>query len=177
MLPFREIWIDQEDFDDPEPEGIVLGVGAFLSWAMDECLLDEGDFPAEALHSYWADGYVCEVANGGHKQFARNTGLSDEAMRNCELGLLAIGEPEALDSFREFKRIVADPKIARDLIDEPDYRRQPEEIRMLDGIDIFKHRAAHANWLRSLSILRVMDEEELERRKEEFARSLNADPQ
>ncbi len=123
-MKIREIWVSKEDFDDPDPEGLVLGVGGFAVWAMDECGLGPDDFPAVALQSYWADQYLGEVMNGGHKQFAHNTRLSVEAMTNTERGLEAFGEVEALATFRSFKAIVANPAIARNLI-ETTIKRSP----------------------------------------------------
>lgn len=164
----NEIWITQEDFEDDDPEGIVLGTGEFAAWAMDECLLNEGDFPGQALEVYWADRYASEVFNGGHKQFARNTGLHEEAMRNCEAGLEAMGATEALQDFRAFKEIVANRAVADELISHGDYTNQPQAIRSLRGPDIFEFRELCATWIRSLPNLRKLPEEELEAEKARF---------
>lgn len=173
-MKLLEIWIAQEDFDDPDPEGMVLGVGGFASWAMDDCGLEPGDFPEAALQSYWADRYLSEVMNGGHKQFARNTGLSPEAMINTERGLEVIGDAQALATFRRFKTFVADAAAARALMDDADYRNKSEAIREIDGQspDIEDVRVRHAAWLRTLPNLKVMPAEKLEEKMLAFEQAL-----
>lgn len=166
---FTEIWVAKEAFNNTEDnEPIVLSAGEFLQFAMDECLLKEGEFPVEALRTYWVDNYLGQVTNGGHLQFAINSeDVRKEAMKHTEGGLKAMEATVQLDAFRKFKKAMKRSDVAF-LIEAGDFN-PPDDVFELDNLVHWDElRSKNATWLRTLPNLRLLPLAKLQEEKRSY---------
>jgi hypothetical protein len=154
---------DEAIADDVE---LVQAVVDYVNRLRNECLLTPGEYPEEADWSYYADYYLSQVNNGGHRQYAHNSGLAPAALRDCRLGLQAMGALDYLAIFDEFLEIVSEEKTGPDealpeglLPHDP--RFDPLDKRFFALKDMLARNAA---WLRTLSLLKPLPPAELDAR-------------
>lgn len=100
-----DILVPADAIDDDE--ALIQGVIDFVN-RLRECLIVSDEYPAEADWSYWADYYFAQVSNGGHEQYAHNSGLAAVTLRDCRLGLHAMGAIEYLEIFDAFLDAIAE---------------------------------------------------------------------
>lgn len=62
------------------------------------------ELPVEAFWSYHTDYYLAQVNNGGHGQFARNSGWTDAVNADIRNGLRAMTLSSTEEIFSEFER-------------------------------------------------------------------------
>jgi hypothetical protein len=79
----------------------------FVNHALRNCQYERGELPQEALWAYHVDYYVAQVNNGGHGQFAHNSGWEDFVLADIRQGLRAIAAGEALEMFETFLTFAA----------------------------------------------------------------------
>ena len=129
-------------------------------------MLAEGQYlrdelPREAFIAHHLDYYVGQVNNGGHAQFAGNSGWRAEVNADIRDGLALIGEQAAAAIFAECERIAAEqPKAFAKAAEGCGFAGTWQLMEALDtafyagpGKSI---PAANAAWLRRLPIVRVV---------------------
>lgn len=143
---------DYADYD------IASGVVGFVNDMLGKAQYRRDELPREAFMAYHVDYYVAQVNNGGHAQFAGNSGWKAEVNADIRDGLAAIGEHEAAANFAAFERFAEE---------RPEAFAQAAEGCGFDGT--WKHTeafddafftgptksivAANAAWLRRLPII------------------------
>ena len=138
-------------------EGLVYGVVDYVNRVQQDARLMPGEYPEEASWAYCADYYLAQVNNGGHGQYAHNSRMGSRGLRDCRLGLEAMGATENLEIFDAFLKIMsADDDRAHGIREGSGFGDIDPEISDLDdrffelGYTILERNAA---WLRTLPIL------------------------
>jgi transcriptional regulator with XRE-family HTH domain len=106
-LLIDKIWIDEAVLDSGSPRDVVQAVVDFVNGAMEIALVVPGEFPRQALFVYHMDYYIAQVNNGGHAQFAFNSGMNPQTLSNIENGLKAIEAKDLLCIFKDFCSAIA----------------------------------------------------------------------
>lgn len=154
--------------EDEDKYALIQAVIDFVNWAFNEVALIPGEFPVEALSSYFADYYVAQVLNGGHAQFISNSDYGEVTVRLASLGLKAMGAGsyQAINQeMLDFMAAAPEP-LKQTLIG--DY--SPRVAPLLDDLDTRfylagkkeEYYAAHRRWLESLPCLRPLGPSDLE---------------
>lgn len=99
VAPVTSIIIPQSSFDNADTHSVPMAVVDFVNFMMREAMYRRNEIPNEALLSYHVDYYLAQVNNGGHGQFAGNSGWQEATIVDIQYGLLAMGLDEALEVF------------------------------------------------------------------------------
>lgn len=148
---------------------LVATVVDFVNWAIGPAYLVYGEIVAEAFWSYHADYYLAQVNNGGHGQFAHNSGMSEQTLDNCRRGLAAMGATDYVAIFDEFMAIMnGDPRRARAIQDRSGFGDVDPAIRLLDKrfSNLGNMTTLNAAWLRTLPVLRSLPDDRLTAERE-----------
>jgi hypothetical protein len=143
---------------------LVATVVDFVNWAIGPAHLVFGEVVAEAFWSYHADYYLAQVNNGGHGQFAHNSGMSEQTFDNCRRGLVAMGANDYVAIFDEFMALVkGDPRRAKAIQDGSGFGQIDRAIKLLDKrfLALGNMTRLNAAWLRTLSVLRSLPNDRL----------------
>ena len=147
----------REDYDLP------TGVVMFVNDMLEAFYLPE-ELPREAMVAYYLDYYVAQVNNGGHGQFAGNSGWKPEVNALIREGLERLGLDDAAAIFADFERFAEQ---------EPERFAAAAEACGFDGTaeitSEFDDRfyagptksitAANSAWLRGLANLRAVPDD------------------
>lgn len=146
-----------EDYD--LPTGVVMFVNDMLA-----AFYRPDELPREAMIAYYLDYYAAEVNNGGHAQFAGNSGWNPEVNGYIREGLERLGLDDAASIFADFERF-ADEQPERFAaaaegcgFDGTWQITQPFDDRFYAG-PTRSIVAANSAWLRGLPILRVVPDD------------------
>lgn len=147
-------------------EDLVEAVVDFVNWAMDEARLVPGEIAQQAFWSYHSDYYLAQVNNGGHRQFAFNSGMSGQTIENCRCGLAAMSASDHLQVFEEFLAFLsAEPARLAALNEEVTSggRFFRDSLAPLDHrfFALEDMKRIHAAWLRALPIMRPLPPDRL----------------
>ncbi len=74
----------------------------FVNHALQRCGFERDELPQAAMWAFHVDYYIAQVNNGGHGQFAHNSGWHDFIIDDIRSGLNAIGHREAIEVFDQF---------------------------------------------------------------------------
>ncbi|TAI61546.1 hypothetical protein [Bradyrhizobium sp. Leo170] len=163
----REILIpDAYMADDGD---LVATVVDFVNWAIGPAHLVSGEVVAEAFWSYHADYDLAQVNNGGHGQFAHNSGMSEQTLDNCRRGLVAMGAKDYVAIFDEFMAIMkGDPRRAKGIQDGSGFGEIDPAIKLLDRRfgSLRNMTNLNAAWLRTLPALRPLPNDRLTAERE-----------
>ena len=70
---------------------------------MHEAKFRRDELPQDALRAFHVDYYIGQVNNGGHGQFAHNSGWDEYVLRDIGDGLAAIGPAAAAEIFKSLQ--------------------------------------------------------------------------
>lgn len=152
---------------DEDEYALVQAVIDFVNWAFNQAGLIPGEFPVEALDSYFADYYVAQVKNGGHAQYISNSGWTDVTNRCATRGLTAMGASgyaAVNQDLLAFMAAAGEP-LRQTLIEDFSPKAAPETEALDDrffALDDKLYYAAHTQWLRALPSLRPLEPSDLE---------------
>lgn len=150
-----QIIVDAAALDDDE--GLVYAVVDYVNRVQQEARLMPGEYPEEASWAYCADYYLAQVNNGGHGQYAFNSGMMSRGLRDCRRGLEAMGATENLEIFDAFLKIMSvDDDRAHSIAEGSGFGDIDPEISELDDRFFalgYKILELNAKWLRTLPML------------------------
>jgi hypothetical protein len=162
------ILVREDAVDDPSGAELVQSTVEFVNWAMSDAQLLPGEFPAEAFCAYFADYYLAQVNNGGHGQWAGNSGFNPLVVKPAGWALEAMGASEYLEVYRDFMRMMDDKTLAAAIIERGGFgERSPAEDDIDDrfyALDVdfsYPMLKKSGAWLRALPCLRPLAPEEL----------------
>lgn len=159
----REIIVSADALADDA--ALVGAVVDFVNDLHQRVFLTPGEYPQEASWSYSADYYFAQVINGGHGQYASNSRMRSRGLRDCRLGLQAMGASEYLAIFDAFLAIMAagGPR-AHGIQEGAGFGQKDPEIEALDQalFALQSLTATNAAWLRTLPNVRSLPQAELE---------------
>lgn len=159
-----QIIVDAAELDSDE--GLVYGVIDYVNRIQQEARLMPGEYPEEASWAYCADYYLAQVNNGGHGQYAHNSGMMPRGLRDCRRGLEAMGATENLEIFDAFLEIMsADDDRASDIREGSGFGDIDPEISELDDRFFelgYKMLELNGKWLRTLPMLAPMPRTEMD---------------
>ncbi len=162
-----EILVPQDAVTDDV--ALVESVVDFVNWTMDTPLLVFGEIPPEAYWCYHADYYLAQVNNGGHGQFARNSGMGERTLDNCRRGLVAMGATDYLAIFDAFMTIMTgDPALTTAIKDGGGFGKIDPAIEQIDSrfYKLGNMTTLSAAWLRRLPMLTPLSADELSAARE-----------
>lgn len=142
------------DFQDSDPTVLPNAVISFCNWCIHEADLPSDCVQPDAWLLYCTSFYVGQVCNGGHGQFAGNSGMDHAFLAEVDAGLEAFGLNELRENFDQFFSIMlADQALYDKVVDGCGFGDIPSVIRALDDkfldlfdADQFSQRASE--WLR-----------------------------
>jgi len=143
---------------------LVASVVDFVNWAMDRARLIFGEIATEAFWSYHVDYYLAQVANGGHGQFAHNSGMREQSLDNCRRGLIAMGAEGYVRIFDDFMAIMnGDAARAKAIQEGSGFGEIDPAIEALDRRfgALENLTTLNAAWLRALPALRPLPSDRL----------------
>jgi hypothetical protein len=153
------ILISQGAYDDSDSYALIQANIDFVNWARGTAFFVVGEFPQQAIWSYYVDYYRAQVCNGGHGQFWGNSAFTPLIAGSCLRGLRAMGAMEHLAMFEELAALVAasgDEQLTREA-KQAVLKSLDERFFAIESSDILV--ARNDAWLRGLDCLRRLDEE------------------
>ena len=179
-----EVPVRESHFRSSDPLDLINAVVEAYNALMGYGAFTRHEVPGEVVHSYHLDYYIAQVNNGGHEQFASNSGWAEDIRRDVEAGLSGVGAGDHLALFREVVSYIdADPWrkaaiLARGGFDHPTHgpvdpwiqHKDSEFFRISERAEIAPR---HARWLRSLTCIKPVPDLQW---KYEMARALDSNP-
>jgi len=166
-LLFDEIVLPESAAADSDPLQLVLACNAWVEAMDEQLLLIPGEFPPEALWSYYAHDYVAQAKAGGHAQYFAARGGDELALRCCAAGLKSMLADPHLEVFNLMLRLRRGPrKAVRRLMAERRYRNMAAAWRDLDKrlaeLEVKEPLAPRQKlWLKSLRKLKIVPDAEM----------------
>jgi hypothetical protein len=151
---------------------LVAAVIEFGNWCVNEAWL----VPAEVQRDVWLihhiSFYIGQVNNGGHGQFAGNSGMEPQMLDDLDAGLDTLGLHDLLAIFRRFRRdLDSDRNLKRAVMEGCGFGDIPDAARAADDAffrsperEQFYPRATC--WLKQASSVVTLTPREIRRRKE-----------
>ncbi|HEX8320494.1 DMP19 family protein [Longimicrobium sp.] len=128
-----EIWVTPAELRSRHPDTMLFAVVGFCSWCMGEAWLIREEVQPDAWLIFDTSTYISEVRNGGHGQYAGNTGMRPEVLDAVEAGLERLGMSELHAIFRRFRDALdADPALKRKTMEGYGFGDIPDVINDLD---------------------------------------------
>ena len=166
----EKILINEADMEGDGDLSFWLGASDFHRWLIEAAHLEPGEFP-ELLHCFDKVSYYGQqVDNGGHEQFAKNTGWQPALNARIRAGLMEVATRDHLDIFEEFSRIMETKSPMRSAILSKRAFAAPKKVKALDSR--FFRLGGHEGimrlgdeWLQSSSLVLVLPRDELDRQK------------
>lgn len=162
---FEDIPVPESAVQSGDPYDLVFAIVTLVNRTIFQGGFVREEVPDAILSSYGVDYYLAQVHNGGHSQFAANSGLLDTTLADIRAGLAAMGDPVAASIFHDFEaRRAADPARFDAAIASGPYAEH-----MLDDLDTRFFAgpsktllATNAAWLRTLPRLRPIADDRYE---------------
>jgi hypothetical protein len=161
------ILLDATDVDMDDDMSVWGAAGDFVHWAETQAYLLPGEFP-ESLHNLSkVSYYAAEIDNGGHMQFAQNSGWQPDVIESVTVGLKEIGATEFSSVYEEFRRLMeTEPELHSEVLNQ-ESSAIPTAIDDLDerffqlggAKKLVEHGAA---WVRSLPNVAFVPWEQLQ---------------
>jgi tetratricopeptide (TPR) repeat protein len=166
-----EILVTREDLRSRVPDSLPDAVIGFCRWCIGEAWLIREEVQPDAWLIFHSSYYMGEVYNGGHGQFAGNTGMNPAVLDDVEAALEKLGLRELHANFRRFRRVLeADPALKQKVIRGGGFGDVPEVIRKLD--DAFdaspepaQYNSRASKWLKEAPTVAVLTPREIRARK------------
>jgi len=128
-----EIMVTPEELRSRYPDTMLFAVVGFCRWCTVEAWLIREEVQPDAWLILHSSSYIGEVRNGGHGQFAGNTGMKPEVLDDVETGLERLGLSDLHAIFRRFRdTLEADPALKRKVMEGYGFGDVPDVIRDLD---------------------------------------------
>lgn len=166
-----EIMITREDLRSRVPDSLPGAVIGFCLWCIREAWLIREEVQPDAWLIFHSSNYIGEVINGGHGQFAGNTGMKPEVLEDVEAGLERLGLSELHAIFRQFRSVLeADPALKREVMQGGGFGDVPEVIRDLDDAfdkseDPKRYNSRAASWVKEAPTVVVLTPREIRARQ------------
>ena len=160
-VSFQTIPVRQSMFDASIDDNysLVFEVTKFVNALNDVGKIRGDEVPKVAIQSCHADLYLCQVSNGGHKQFIQNSGADfNVTATNALAGLKAMGAEQHAELLEDLLSLAAEMSEeafgsqSLDALDVLDY-----EFFALEKTTSLVDR--NANWIRSWKMLLVVNDE------------------
>ena len=160
------VFLDATAVDMQDDMSVWASAGDFTHWAMTVAYLLPGEFPEDLYNLNKVSFYAAQVDNGGHKQFAQNSGWQPDIVERVTAGLDQIGATEFSAVYAEFRRLMDSNLHVHDTVLNQKFGRPPKAVDDFDSrfyklggmMRIVAHGAA---WLRSLPNLALLPSEDL----------------
>ncbi len=128
-----EILVPWEELRSRDPHTVLSAVNGFCLWCTGEAWLIREEIQPDAWLIFHSSYYIAQVYNGGHGQFAGNSGMKPEVLDDVEAGLERLGLSELHANFRRFRRALdADPALKRKTMEGYGFGDVPDVIRKID---------------------------------------------
>lgn len=128
-----EIWVTRAEIRSRYPDTMLFAVVGFCHWCMGEAWLIREEVQPDAWLIFDTSTYISEVRNGGHGQYAGNTGMRPEVLDAVEAALERLGLSELHGIFRRFRNVLdADPALKRKTMEGYGFGDIPDVINNLD---------------------------------------------
>jgi hypothetical protein len=173
-----DILVLKREFQAHDPTVLPNAVIAFCDWCAHEAGLPNDSVQPDAWLILHTSFYVGQVCNGGHGQFAGNSGMDRTILASVDAGLEALGL-EALGAvFSRFVTVMAsDQSLYDEVVDGCGFGNIPSVIETLDDAFFALHDADEfsqrtSDWLRrNPHVLALTPKEKRAREKEIVART------
>lgn len=154
-----------------DPNTLLDALIQFCNWSVEEAWLVRDEVQPDAWPIYHASYYVAEIQNGGHGQFAANSGMKPEVLGDVETGLERIGLDDLLTIFRRFRiALDSDAALKTATMRGAGFGELPAAIRELDDAFFaspepgrFPHQASR--WLKHTPTLLALTPRDLRARQ------------
>lgn len=164
------VLLDAATTDMQDDMSLWDAAGNFLDWAVTVAYLIPGEFPEGLYNLNKVSYYAAQVDNGGHQQFAQNSGWKPDVIERVTVGLKQMNAMEFSALYAEFRDLMDSGPEIRNKTLEVNFIPPPGAIYDLDlrfdklgGVmRLVQHGAA---WLRSLPNLALLSPEELAKEK------------
>lgn len=166
-----EIMITREDLRSRVADSLPEAVIGFCLWCIREAWLIREEVQPDAWLIFHSSNYIGEVINGGHGQFAGNTGMKPEVLDDVEAGLERLGLSELHAIFRRFRSVLeADPALKRKVVEGGGFGDIPEVISDLDDAfyaseDPKRYNSRAASWVKEAPTVVVLTPREIRARQ------------
>lgn len=128
-----EIMVTRAELRSRYPDTMLFAVVGFCRWCTEEAWLIREEVQPDAWMILHTSAYIGEIRNGGHGQFAGNTGMKPEVLDDVEAGLERLGLSELHGIFRRFRHTLeADPALKRKVMQGGGFGDIPDVISDLD---------------------------------------------
>ncbi|HEU4881922.1 MAG TPA: hypothetical protein VFT45_06750 [Longimicrobium sp.] len=166
-----EIWVTRAELRSRNPDTLPEAVNRFYQWCIREAWLVREEVQPHAGMIYHSSYYLGEIYNGGHGQFAGNTGMKPEVLDDVEAGLERLGLTEIHAIFRRFRHTLeADPALKRKVMEGYGFGDVPDVVRDIDDAfersgepKLFQSRAA--SWLKQAPTVVALSPREIRARQ------------
>lgn len=129
-----EILVTREELRARNPDTLPEAVIRFCNWCVEEAGLVRNEVQPDAWMIYHSSYYIAQVNNGGHGQFAGNSGMEREVLDDVEAGLDRLGLSDLLATFRRFRHALgSDPALKQAVMAGGGFGEIPEVIGALDN--------------------------------------------
>jgi hypothetical protein len=128
-----EILVTRAEIRSGHPDTMLFAVVEFCRWCTEEAWLIREEVQPDAWLILHPSYYISQINNGGHGQFAGNTGMNPAVLDDVEAGLERLGLIELHAIFRRFRDALdADPALKRKTMEGYGFGDVPDVIRALD---------------------------------------------
>lgn len=161
------ILLNATDVDIDDDMSVWDAAGDFVHWAETQAYLLPGEFPESLYNLSKVSYYAGQIDNGGHMQFALNSGLQPDVIERVTVGLKEIGAMEFSSVYEEFRRLMeTEPELRSEALNL-DHTAVPTAIDDLDerfyqlggATKLVEHGAA---WIRSLPNVVFVSQDQLQ---------------
>ncbi|MGZ8284442.1 MAG: DMP19 family protein [Allosphingosinicella sp.] len=172
-----EILVAKADRRSRDPDTLVDAVIGFCNWCTEEAGLIREEVQPDAWTIYHSSYYIAQVHNGGHGQFAGNSGMKPKVLDDVETGLARLGLGDLLAIFGRFRRALdGSPALKRKAMEGGGFGDIPDLIREVDHAyfdspepERFNRQAAQ--WLKGAPTVAALTPREIRARKREIVAS------
>jgi tetratricopeptide (TPR) repeat protein len=128
-----EIMVTPAELRSRYPDTMLFAVVEFCRWCTEEAWLIREEVQPDAWLILHPSYYISQIRNGGHGQFAGNTGMKPEALDDVEVGLERLGLSDLHAIFRRFRDTLdADRALKQKVMEGYGFGDIPDVIRDLD---------------------------------------------
>lgn len=128
-----EILVTEAELRSSDPDTMLFAVVGFCRWCTEEAWLIREEVQPDAWLILHTSYYIGQVRNGGHGQFAGNSGMKPAMLDDIETALEMLGLSELHAVFRRFRDALdADPALKRKTMEGYGFGDIPDVIREID---------------------------------------------
>ena len=166
-----EILVPWAELRSRDPHTVLSAVNGFCLWCTGEAWLIREEIQRDAWLIYHSSYYIAQVYNGGHGQFAGNSGMKPEVLDDVEAGLERLGLGELHGIFRRFRgALEADRDLKRQTMKGYGFGDVPYVIRKIDDAheksgESKRFYPQAASWVREAPTVVALSPREIRARK------------